>query len=483
MNDQLDNTPEPTEDALPENTVTVEDSGTLKKKISVTVHRDRIDAKMDEMYGELSQSAQIPGFRPGRAPRRLIEKRYGTEIAGDVRNALIGEALGSAIEEADLNTIGEPDLDLDAIELPDEGDMEFSFEVEIMPEFDLPELEGIEVTKPQIEITDDRVDEFLQQIREGRASFEESDQAAEKGDIVQAAAVISGEDVEAEEHPGLSLRVAAGQIEGLPMVELGDKLAGKKPGDSVELTVTAPTSHPKQEWQGKELTVKVEISSLRKRKLPELDDELAKSSGFDDLADMREYVKAQLSQRLLAEAQQNKRQQVMDYLLENVEIDVPEGVAARHTAQTLQRSYINLLQQGVPRERIDENMAEIQASATQQAQRDLKLQFILGKIIEEKKIFVGEDEVNSRIAQMAIQYNRRPERLRQELAADGTLDQVRQSMAEEKALNLLLEKANEVEAPDSDDTQAKPEKKAAKKSDKKDDADADSKSEHEGSED
>jgi trigger factor len=456
---ESDNLPEPSEDALPEalsdglpeNTVSVEDAGTLKKKITVTVHRDRIDAKMDEMYGELAQSAQIPGFRIGRAPRRLIEKRFGREISGDVKNALIGEALGAAIEEAELNTIGEPDIDLEAIELPETGDMEFEFEVEITPEFDLPELDGIEVEQPELEVTDDRLEQFMQQIREGRASFEDSEGPAEKGDVVQASAVISGEDIEAREQPGLTLRVAPGQVEGLPLVDLGDQLAGKKPGQSVEVSVTAPQSHPNEDWRGKEMTVKIEISSLRKRQLPELDDELARSSGFDNLEDMKGYLKAQLTQRLQAESQQAMRDQIVDYLLEQVDIDVPEGVAARHTAQTLQRSYISLLQQGIPRERIEENMTELQASATEQARRDLKLQFILGKIIEEKEILVTEAEVNSRIAQMAVQYDRRPERLRQELAADGSLQQVQQSMAEEKALNLLLENANIVAPADADE--------------------------------
>jgi trigger factor len=166
---------------------------------------------------------------------------------------------------------------------------------------------------------------------------------------------------------------------------------------------------------------------------------------------MKGYLKAQLTQRLQAESQQAMRDQIVDYLLEQVDIDVPEGVAARHTAQTLQRSYISLLQQGIPRERIEENMTELQASATEQARRDLKLQFILGKIIEEKEILVTEAEVNSRIAQMAVQYDRRPERLRQELAADGSLQQVQQSMAEEKALNLLLENANIVAPADADE--------------------------------
>ena len=436
-------------DNLPPNQVAIEDAGTLKKKVTVTVPRERIDAKMNEMFGELSQTAQIPGFRVGRAPRRLIEKRFGREITGDVRNALIGDALREAMEGNDLETIGEPDLDLDKIELPDAGDMEFSFEVEVYPEFDLPELEGIEVTRPQADISDERLDEYLQQFRESRATYAESEDPAEKGDTVQASAIISGDDVEANEHPGLTLRVAPGQIEGLPLVELGNALAGKKAGDTAELTVKAPESHPNEAWRGKDLTVKINVSGVRKRQLPELNDEMAQTMGFENLDDMKDYVRGQLTQRMAVESQRAMRDQICNYLLEKVDIEVPEGVASRHAARTIQRQYINLLYQGVPRERIDENITQIQAEATEQARRDLKLQFILGKVIEEKDIEVGEDEVNARIAQMAVQYDRRPERLRQELASDGTLAQLHQSLAEEKALNVLLESAKVTEGAES----------------------------------
>ena len=114
--------------------VSIQDVGTLKKKITVTIPRTDIDGKRDEMFGELSSSAQIPGFRVGHAPKKLIEKRFGKEIGQDVRNSLIGESIGDAIEQAELKTIGEPDINLDEIELPEEGDMQFDFEVEIEPE-------------------------------------------------------------------------------------------------------------------------------------------------------------------------------------------------------------------------------------------------------------------------------------------------------------------------------------------------------------
>jgi trigger factor len=448
MNADAADTPETPEDAPlseeasgPKNNVSVEDAGVLKKKVSIEVPRERIDAKFDEMFGELSQSAQVPGFRVGHAPRRLIEKRFGREVGQDVRNALLGEALGESLEDLDLKTVGEPDIDVDAVELPDSGPMRFSFEVEVAPEFELPELEKIPVKRPKLEITDERIDEYLEQFRQSRASFEVTEEPAEDASLLTTDTTVVVEGVEPVEKPGLPLRVAAGQVEGIPLVDLADTLRGKAPGDAAELTVTVPESHPNEEWRGKEAKISITVKEVRRRVLPELDDEFASQLGFDSVQDMRDMVRGQLQARIAQEVVEAEHEHIRQYLLENTEMDLPEGVTARHAQRLLQRQYVNLLMRGTPREQLDSRMAELQAEADQQARRDLKLQFILGRIIDERDIEVDESEINARIAAMAAQYNRRPERMRSELEQDGSLSALQSEIAERKALDALLETA------------------------------------------
>ena len=451
--------------------MTVEDAGTLKKKVTVKIPRDHIDGKFDEMYGELSQSAQVPGFRVGHAPRRLIEKRFGRDVSQDVRNNLIGESIGQAIEKANLNTLGEPDLNLDEIKLPDSGDMEYAFEVEVAPEFELPELAGIEVEKPLLEIDDVRIDGYLEQILQSRATYEPSDGPAAAGDAVTADAHMTADGADPVSRPGLTLRVGPGQVEGLALVELGDALTGKKTGETAELTTKAPAAHPNEQWQDKDVTVTLTISEVKGRQMPEADDAFAEAVGFDSLKDLREYVANDLESRLAVDIQRAMRNQVCQHLVESTQFDLPEGVVARHTQQALQRRYISLLQQGMPREQIDEKLTELQADAANQAQQELRLSFVLAKIAEAEAIEVGDDEINARIAQMAQSYNRRPERLRQELAQDGTIEQVAVSLKEEKTLDKLLEQAKVTEvtpeaaaAKAKEASQDKPtKKKAAKK--------------------
>jgi len=443
--------------------VKVEDAGTLKKRLTVTVSADRIAAKRDEMFGELGQTAQVPGFRVGHAPRRLIEKRFGKEITDDVRNALIGESMGKAVEKAGLKMLGEPEIDLGKIELPEQGDLSYGFDVEIMPDFELPALEGIEVRKPVIELTDERIDGYIDQIRESRAKYEQTDKPAHQGDTIVCGAKISGEGIEPLERPGLTLRAAPGQIEGLPLVDLGKELTGKKAGDTVSIEVKAPVSHPNEAWREKELKVELSISQVRRRILPELNEEFASSMGFEGLKELREYIVTQSSQRIETEVRQDMREQVRQYLLDNAAMDLPQAAAARHCASVLRRRYIDLLYRGMPREKIEENLAQLQAAADQQAQREMKLSFILAAVAEKYELKVDEAEVNARIARMAGEYGRRPERLRQELSADGTISALEDSLKEEKALEKLLELAKITEVSDDQAVAKKTKPKKSRK--------------------
>jgi trigger factor len=424
--------------------VEVEDAGTLKKKVVVTVPRAAIDAKREEMFGELERTAQVPGFRIGRAPRRLIEKRFGRDVSRDVRNAVIGESLGKAVEKVNLQVLGEPDLKLEEIELPDSGDMTYDFEVEVAPEFELPELKGIEIAKPVLEVTDERIDDAIDRLRLRETRYEATDAAAAEQDQIRGTAKIHGEGI-GEMQTAVSLRVAPGQIEGLPLVDLGRELAGKKAGDTVTLTVPVPDVHPNESWRGKEATIELTLDEVHRRVLPEVNGKFAEAQGYESVAELREAISEQMADRMAAEARRAMRAQVREHLLESTDFELPEGVAKRHAVRMLQRRYVDLLQMGIPQEQIDERLTEIQAGVVQQSQQDLKLSFILQKIADEQSIEVTDAEIMGRVAQMAQAYGRRPERLRQELESDGSLAQVEVAMREEQAIDAVLRDAEVTE--------------------------------------
>lgn len=433
------------ESKLPDNTVTFEDAGTLKKKVTVQVNRQRIDAKFNEMFGELGRTAQVPGFRIGHAPRRLIEKRFGKDVSDDVRNALVGQAVGDALEKAEFKTLGEPEIKLEEIELPEKDEMTFSFEVEVAPEFDLPDYKGIEIKRPVIEVNDERVDEFLTSFRHRYGRFKPIDTSAAAGDVVVADVSITGENIEFEQS-NLELRVAPAQVEGIILEDLEKVLTGNKIGDKPSVKAAVPAGHPNEDWREKEVTVTFDIQDVKRLELPELNDDFARQAGFESVDEMRDAISQQLLSGVVVEQRRAMRDQVCDFLRGNVSFDLPKELARRYASRLLTRRAVELMNSGVPKDRIEQNLQELQAAAEERAEGELKLSFILGKLADAEDIEVDDGEINARIAQIAAQYNRRPERLRQEMTKEGSLEQLATSIREEKAIEKVLEEANIVDA-------------------------------------
>ncbi len=453
---------EEVDDGLPKNEVAVEDAGTLRKKVTITIARERIEGKFDEMFGELGRTAQVPGFRIGRAPRRLIEKRFGREVSDDVRNAIVGEAVGSALEDEDLNVLGEPDIELDKIELPEKGELVFSMEVEVAPEFDLPKYKGIEIKRPALTITDEHVEQAVGNMLTPMGRLKPISGKAKEADVVEADVKIAGEGID-HAATNVELRVAPGHVEGIPIEDLAKALSGVKAGESVSLKTTVPSGHPNEQWRDKDVEISVDVKDVKRMEVPELTDELASTVGFGSADDLRDAARKNMEARLESDKQQAMRSQVGKFLVDNTDFDLPEGVTERHTARVLQRRHMELMMRGVGRDQIEQNLQQLQAEAAEQAGGDLKLSFILAKVAKAEGVEVDEGEVNARIAQIARRQNRRPERLRQELQHEGRLEQLATNIVEEKAVDKILDQAKVVDVTPEEAAAEKAEEAAAEK--------------------
>ena len=432
------------EDGLPKNSVAVEDVGTLRKKVTVEVPRERIDAKFNELFGELLQTAMVPGFRRGRAPRRLIEKRFGKEVAEDVRNSLVGEAVGAALEEVDFRPIGEPEIDLEQIELPEDGPLVFAFHVEAAPEFELPDYKGIEVRRPVVEVTDEMVDRMASGSREQFGKLRPVEGPIEAGDVIVADVTVTGEGIE-QHLGGREFAVAPLEVAGIPLEDLPAALSGKRRGQECTVKTTVPSAHPTEEWRNKQVDVTFAIQEVKRMELPELDDDYARSVGFADLDDLRRALRERLRQEVTEEQVRVMADQVRRFLLDNTDLEIPEGMGKRMAARLLQRRIVLLMLNGVPRDEIERNIEGIEEEAAKDAINELKLAFIMAKLAEAEGIEVTDDEVNAHIAELARRHRRRPERLRQDLEADGTLGELTVAIRERKAIDRVLESARIVD--------------------------------------
>jgi trigger factor len=452
------------------NIVTIEEAGPCKKKVIIEIPEETIREATDEQYDNLRKEAVVPGFRKGRAPRRLLEKRFGKETLEQIKLKLLAEASASAIEDNKLNVLGEPDIDFEKIELPAEGSLKFDFEVEVRPEFDLPILEGIPVKKTELEVTNEQIDREIEQLRRMSGIWTpREDGAVQVEDQIIADAVIKTEGQEEEEKlNNIEIYVRANGFVGeVPVEKLDELLVGAKAGDTKQTNIEVPKTYFREKYRGKKVDIKIIVKDIKWLKPADMDETFLKRLEVENESELREQLSNILHSRLENQTRTDMAEQIYQYLLDNTDFDLPLDVVGAQAVNVLKRQYVNLLSRGLSREQVDEHMEQLRASSEEQAKQQLKTFFIMDKIAEKLEIEVSEEEINGKIAELAIQRKQRPERMKEQMERDGSLDQFRLEVRDSKCIAKLLESAQVTEK--EPDKKAKPTKKSKLKSPKKSD--------------
>jgi len=426
--------------------VNVEDIAVCKKRLSITIGREEIDAKFNERFAELEREAIVPGFRPGRAPRRLVEKRFHEAVTEEVRAKLISEAFEKALEEQKLEIVGEPDVDPEKITLPDEGPMTFSVDLEVRPEFTLPDdysaipLDQVE----QPEVTDETVEKAMQRLREQHGEMEPvgEDGQIQEGDLVVADLTIQAGDVMVVDRQNVRLPVAQVAVEGIRLETLPDLLKGAKAGEDRTARITIGQEADNEDVRGQEADLTVRVNEIQRLRLP-TDEALLEATDYEDLDALRAAVQRQQQSQSQAQFREAQEETVRNWLLERIPFDLPEDLVARHANRLLQRRLVNLQYRGVPADELEQHLGEIQETTNEQAARDLRLHFVLDAIAKKEDIEVADAEVDARIRFMAAQYGRKADRLREDMEASGHLDSMRNQILEDKVVRLLLDRASQ----------------------------------------
>lgn len=487
-----------------------EDLGGLRLKLTVTVPRDMIEGRMSKEFAELKREAAIPGFRKGHAPLRLVEKRFATDVGQQLKSQLLGSGYLAAVEKEEIKPLGDPliwckvkeerigedgrprnvevekllpiDRALDHMNLAKDGPLTFSCEMEVKPEFEIPELKKIPVVRPKLEIGDKDIDEAITRLRYRDATFE----PVEKGGVelndmlyVDLKATVGGELLASEQNVDIAARPM--RLHGVPLPDLADALAKKKVGDDVVVEAAVPDDHEKTELHGKKAKFEFTIREIKRLSTPPIDAEFLENAGFETEAEFRSAIREQLEARLERSIKDQMLEQVGNHLVENADLEIPAGLSQRQTDRTVARRMIDLMQRGVPQVEIERIMDEMRTQAHDQTIRDLKLFFLLEKIAADREIDINEEELNAAISDMARQSGKRFDRVRDELSKGDGLSMLYLRLRDEKVLEEILEEAEvtEGEIPQrsaSDETaKAKsPKKKAApaKSASKKEEADS-----------
>ena len=411
--------------------VTLEDLTPIRKRLRVEVPADQVRAELDRAFQRVGQQAKLRGFRPGKAPRPVLERVFGDEIRREVLARLVEETFHAAVEHHGLAVVSTPDIDAEPITAGEA--LRYSATVELRPEIRLGDLGGLTVTSPSTAVGDEDVDRTLQAMRESMAQLRpvEDRGVIEAGDVVRVdltSRLDGGEPVARE---GILVEAGAGSF---PLA-LERQLVGQHLGAHLTLRVPYPADHSNPGLAGKTAEFEVEVKELRAKELPPLDDDFARDHGkCDSLVELRGRVRADLERQARSRAEDAIREQILAQVLARHPFDVPATLVERRT-EALVASFESGLAPGANRE---EARAALREQLRPRAGQQIQAELLLDAIAERERIVVNEDEVSAEIDAIAVREQQVPERMRALYDRPEARAALRARLARDRALARLV---------------------------------------------
>ncbi|ODQ95793.1 trigger factor [Mycolicibacterium holsaticum] len=398
---------------------TVEKLSPTRVRINVEVPFTELEPEFDRAFQQLAKQVRLPGFRPGKAPRKLLEARVGREAMLDqvVSDAVPGR-YSEAVTTTQVNPIGQPEIEITKKEYGE--DLVFTAEVDVRPDIELPDLESLKISVDPVEVTDEEVDAELQSLRARFGTLSGVDRAAQDGDFVSIdlSGSIDGEELPEAATEGLSHEVGSGQlIDGLD-----EAIVGLKEGESRVFTTKLAAG----EHAGKEAQVTVTVKSVKERELPEPDDDFAQlASEFDTIDELRNSLREQVQRTKRVQQAEQIRDKTLETLLEQVEVPLPENVVQAQVDDTL-HSAIHSLEHDEARfaellESQGSSREEFDADARSNAEKAIKTQLLVDAIADKLEVQVGQNDITERLVLMSQQYGMEPQQLLQALQQNNQL--------------------------------------------------------------
>ncbi|MFG6347368.1 MAG: trigger factor [Lachnospiraceae bacterium] len=414
-------------------------------KLVIEVPAEEFEKALDEAYKKSRNKIAMPGFRKGKAPRKMIEKMYGASVFyEDAANIIIPDAYENAAKESGLEIVSQPEIEVEQIEKG--TPFIFAATVAVKPEITLGDYKGIEIEKKTAEVTDEEVDAEISRVRENNSRMiTVDDRATQEGDtvIIDFDGYVDGEQFEGGKAEDYSLVLGSHTF----IDNFEEQLVGKNPGDSVEVHVTFPDMYQAEELRGKEAVFYVEINDIKVKELPEIDDEFAQDvSDFDTLEEYKEDLKKKLLENKEAALEREKEEEVIGAIIENSQMEIPDPMVDAQTRQMTQEFAQRLQAQGLsmeqymqltgltPQKMIDE--------LKPQALKRIQSRLVLEAVAAAENIEVSDEEYDKEIDKMAEAYNMEKDKLTG-LVSDNEKEQIRMDIAVQKAVELVVASAVE----------------------------------------
>ncbi len=415
-------------------------------KLTIEVSVEEFDAAMQKAYLKNRTKIMIPGFRKGKAPRKMIEKMYGAGIFyEDAANEIIPEAYTKAADECGEEIVSQPQIDV--VQIEEGKPFIFTAEVALKPEVTLGEYKGLEVEKTEVTVAEEEVDKEIERERESNSRMIDiDDRGVEQGDMIKLnfEGFVDGEPFEGGKGEDYPLTIGSGSF--IPGFE--DQLVGAKIGEDVEVNVTFPENYQAQELQGKPAVFKCKVNEIHVKELPELDDEFAQDvSEFDTLAEYRDNVRAGILERKTQEAKNEKQNKVVEKAVANASMDIPDAMVDEQVRRMADDFSRRIQSQGLTMEQYmkftgqtaDQMLDQMKPEALKRIQNSL----VLEAVAKAEGIEISEERLDEEIAKMAEAYKMEADKLK-EMMGDYEMDQMKNDLAIQAAVDLITDAAKEV---------------------------------------
>jgi trigger factor len=429
-------------------TVDMQDIGPCKKHVKVTVERAGIDKRLNEKFSELVKDSSVPGFRRGKAPRRVIERQFHKQVGDQVRTEVLMASLEQLGEENDIAPLTPPDLHPETIEIPKEGPLIYEFDVEVRPQFDLPNYKGLQLKRPIRTFNENDIDREVKRVLDPYGQLVPKDGAAELDDYVIADLTVrdgarlvgTSKEVTIRVEPRLAFRDGMAD-------RFGEQLRGASAGQARQIDITLSDRAADPALRGKTVQGTVEVKDVKRMRLPELTHEFLHNFGVHSEAQFRERVVRMLEMRLEYQQRQAARQQVLDQIAAASTWELPQDLLQRQARRAMGRRLMEMREAGMSDEEIRGQQRLLQQDVLRSTAQALKEHFVLQKIAEHEKIEVNEDEIDAAIEALAARSNESPRRVRARLEKDELLEPLAIEIIERKVLDLILENATFEDVP------------------------------------
>jgi trigger factor len=420
-------------------------------RVEAEVGAAELERRMAQAAKLLARNIRVPGFRAGKAPPPVVIKRVGREA---VLDEAIRESLGGwyrmAIDDARVIPVGEPEVDLG--ELPAEGQpLTFSIEIGVRPKATLGDYKGLEVAKPEATITDEQIDEQLEQLRERAAKLDTVERPAARGDyvVMDFAGTVDGTPFPGGEGRDQMIELGSGRL--VPGFE--DQLEGAVAGENRTVTITFPEDYPAEELASREAEFAVTVREVKAKSLPALDDDLATEAGFDTLDELKEDIRSRLGENESQRIEMEFREAALDAAVAAATLEVPEALIEARAREMWDSMLHSLSHQGIDRATYLRLSGKTEEETIEQAKPDadtaLRREAVLAAVAEAEALEPTEEEMLEAVRDAAPGEKAKPEKLLERLRKNGRLDSLKDDLAQRKAWDLVVESAKPIPASDS----------------------------------